>query len=140
MYIRRFGPGEGTIFPIPALQGVSTVMIHLPKEAAAGLSPEEMDRRYDGVPFVLDRPNLVVVHRYEPGGEMQEHAAIDPILFMVIEGSGFLRLGGPDGETARVQAGDAVLWPAHVQHRVWTEDTTLTSILFHFGPDDAPER
>jgi quercetin dioxygenase-like cupin family protein len=135
MIIRRFGPGEGKNVPIPALQGVSTVMIHLPKEAAVGLSPEEMDRRYGGLPFVLDRPNLVVVHRYEPGRQMQEHAADEPILFMAIEGSGFLRLGGPEGETARVQAGDAVLWPAGVPHRVWTEDEPLTSILFHFGPE-----
>lgn len=129
----KFGPEAGT--PIPGLHRVAGVMIHLPREAADAIPPEERLRRFGHQPFVLDRPNLVVVHHYEPHAEMREHATDEPILCLAIEGAGFLRLGGPEGETAPLQAGEAVLWPAYVPHKVWTEDEPLTTILMHLGRD-----
>jgi quercetin dioxygenase-like cupin family protein len=66
----------------------------------------------NGSPILLKRDMLVVTMYLEPHGSMDEHSAQVPILFLVIGGSGFVRIGGPDGETRKVFAGDAVLWPA----------------------------
>lgn len=70
-----------------------------------------------------------------PHGEMDEHDAPEPILFVVIAGGGFVRVGGPEGETMAVRAGDAVLWPGRVLHRAWTEDESLQAIAIHYAPD-----
>jgi quercetin dioxygenase-like cupin family protein len=76
---------------------------------------------------------LVVAMYLEPHGSMDEHSAQVPILFLVIGGSGFVRIGGPDGETRKVFAGDAILWPAGLDHIVWTEDEALQAIVID-GP------
>ena len=42
----------------------------------------------------------------------------------------------------RVTAGDGVLWPAGLDHTVWTEDEPLEAIVIH-GPaerEEAPKR
>ena len=58
-----------------------------------------------------------------------------PILFLVTGGKGFVRIGGSAGETRMVSAGDAVLWPAGVDHAVWTEDEPLQAIVID-GPGE----
>jgi quercetin dioxygenase-like cupin family protein len=76
---------------------------------------------------------IVVVMYLEPHASMEEHSAEVPILFLVIGGQGFIRIGGPIGETRIISAGDAVLWPARVDHTVWTEDDELQAIVID-GP------
>jgi mannose-6-phosphate isomerase-like protein (cupin superfamily) len=67
---------------------------------------------------------------------MAEHPAPVPVLFLITGGRGFVRVGGPDGETRAVTAGDAVLWPAGVDRAVWTEEEPLAAIVV----DGPPER
>src|SRR6266702_3534532 len=93
-----------------------------------------------GLPILLNRPMSVVAMYLEPHGAMDEHSAEVPILFLVTSGRGFVRLGGPNGETQSVSAGDAVLWPARLDHMVWTEDEPLVAIVID-GPaerEDTP--
>ncbi len=66
---------------------------------------------------------------FEPGGEIWEHSALYPILFVVIAGEGFVRVGG---EQAAVRAGDAVLWPPNVLHKAWTTDRGMTALAFEY--------
>ncbi len=77
-----------------------------------------------GVPIQFDRANL-------PTQNMDELS-----LFLVTRGTGFVRIGGPTGETQRVTAGDAILWPAGLDHKVWAEDEPLEAIVI----DGPPER
>jgi quercetin dioxygenase-like cupin family protein len=81
---------------------------------------------------------VVTAMYFEPHGVLDEHSADGPILFLVTRGRGFVRIGGPDGETREVMAGDAVLWPVRLDHKVWTEDESLDAITID-GPAERDE-
>jgi mannose-6-phosphate isomerase-like protein (cupin superfamily) len=57
------------------------------------------------------------------------------VRFLVTRGRGFVRIGGPSGETREVSAGDAVLWPAAMEHTLWTEHEPLEAIVID-GPGE----
>jgi quercetin dioxygenase-like cupin family protein len=58
--------------------------------------------------------------------------------FCVIEGGGFVLVGD---EQRRIAAGEAVLWPAGVNHAAWTLQTQMRAIVVEFaGGDDAQIR
>jgi quercetin dioxygenase-like cupin family protein len=99
---------------------------------------EEVAQRVNGLPILLNRAMIVVAFYLEPHGNMEEHSAEVPILFLVTEGKGFVRIGGPSGETREVTAGDAVLWPAGLDHMVWTENESLSAIVID-GPAERVE-
>jgi hypothetical protein len=71
---------------------------------------------------------------------LQAHSSVAPhsnanlAYLLVIEGGGFVQVGG---ETARVAAGEAVVWPPDVDHAVWTELTPLRAIVVEFAVDPA---
>lgn len=72
---------------------------------------------------------LVVEHHYEPGGEMPEHAATEPILCICISGHGFVSVRG---KTSKLNVNQAVVWPIGETHKVWTTDASMTVLLVHF--------
>src|SRR5688572_14891017 len=113
MQVRRFSADLKTKIPggNPGLYGVPIQFdrAHLPTP-----NLDELAELVNGLPILLNRPMVVVAHYLEPHGSLDEHSADVPVLFLVTAGSGFVRIGGPTGETRRVVAGDAVLWPAHV--------------------------
>ncbi len=51
--------------------------------------------------------------------------------FIVIEGGGWVGVGD---DRTRVQAGEAVAWPADVVHAAWTEGTHMRAIVVEFPP------
>jgi len=57
------------------------------------------------------------------------------LLFLVISGKGYVRIGGPHGEVQQISTGDAVLRPANLDHTVWTEDEELQAIVID-GPSE----
>jgi quercetin dioxygenase-like cupin family protein len=135
MEVRRFTSDLKT--PIPGdHRGLWGVPIQFDRANLITEDLDELARRLNGLPILLDRPLLVVAMYVDPHGAMAEHSAPVPILFLVTDGRGFVRVGGPHGETREVTAGDAVLWPAGVDHAVWTEDEELAAIVV----DGPPER
>jgi quercetin dioxygenase-like cupin family protein len=94
---------------------------------------EALAARVNGMPIVLDRPLEVAALYLDPHGKMDEHQADVPILLLVLAGNGFVRVGGPQGETRAVGPGDAVLWPAGQDHMLWTEAEALQAIVIE-GP------
>jgi quercetin dioxygenase-like cupin family protein len=135
MEIRRFSADLKT--PIPdGHRGLWGVPIQLDRRNMLTQDLDELARRVNGLPILLDQPTLVVAMYLDPHGAMAEHAAPVPVLFLVTAGRGFVRVGGPAGETRAVTAGDAVLWPAGVDHAVWTEEEPLAAIVI----DGPPER
>ena len=128
MHIRRFSPDLKTKIPGDhrGLYGVPIQVdrAHLPTQ--------------NGLPILLNRPMIVVAMYLEPQSAMDEHSAEVPILFLVTAGRGLVRIGGPTGQTHRVSAGDAVLWPAKLDHMVWTEDEPLAAIVID-GPAEREE-
>lgn len=92
-------------------------------------SPPHCVNMFPALIFHDEAIHVVELH-FEPGGEIWEHEADHPTLFMVIEGSGYVRVGG---EEAVMQAGQAVLWPAHIVHKAWAETEAFTAIVVEYG-------
>lgn len=136
MHIRRFSPDLKSKIPgnHPGLYGV-------PIQFRRGQVPPEKEeafaRRVHGMPLLLDADLQVEIMYFDPHASMEEHATDHSVLFLVINGQGTVRLGGPTGETREVQAGDAVLWPAHADHTVWTGDEELHAIVINAFQDTA---
>jgi quercetin dioxygenase-like cupin family protein len=134
MEVRRFSPELKT--PIPGDHtGLWGVPIQFDRANLFTQDLDELARRLNGLPILLDRPMIVVAMYFDPQGAMEEHSAAEPVLFLVTEGRGFVRVGGPTGETREVTAGDAVLWPAGIDHTVWTEEEPLAAIVVHGPPE-----
>lgn len=104
--ISQFGPGYRRSDPPPNCTAMYPALIH------------------------HDEAVHVVELHFEPGGEIYEHSADHPILFIVIDGKGRIRV---DGEEATIQAGQAVLWPADRLHKAWAEDVPFTAIAVEYN-------
>ena len=70
--------------------------------------------------------------RFRPHGTIHEHPADIEIDVVCLEGAGFTSV---DGEAAPIAAGQKVRWPAGHPHRLWTEDSTMTTLMVeHANP------
>ena len=136
MEIRRFTPDLRTEIP-GRHRGLYGVPIHLDRALVPTQNLAELAQRWNGLPLLLNRPLIVVAMYLDPYSAMDEHSAEVPILFLVTAGKGFVRIGGATGETHPVSAGDAVLWPAALDHLVWTDDEPLEAIVIE-GPAERP--
>jgi quercetin dioxygenase-like cupin family protein len=136
MQVRRFSADLKTKVPggHPGLYAVPIQM-----DRAGVQDPQSLAARMNGLPILLDRPMLVAAHYLEPHGRIDEHQTDVPVLVLVLAGHGFMRVGGPDGETRAVGPGDAVLWPAFEDHTMWTEDDALETIVVD-GPAERGQR
>jgi quercetin dioxygenase-like cupin family protein len=96
-------------------------------------------RRPDGPPGTRGIEGQVI--RSEASGVISElafdrHARITPHVnpswtyFVVIEGGGWVGVGD---ERARVQAGEAVVWPPDVLHAAWTDGAPMRAIVVEFA-------
>ncbi len=103
--IRKFGPGNRRADPPPNTTGIHPAI----------LLNEEF--------------GFVAELYFEPGGDIWEHSSEDLILFVVIDGKGWVRV---DGEESEVSTGDAVLWPPDRLHKAWTEQSFLSAIVVHY--------
>jgi hypothetical protein len=97
MQVRRFTADLKTKIPggHPGLYGVP---IQLDRAQLDTQNMEELTQRFNGLPILLNRPLLVVAMYLEPHGSMDEHAAAEPILFLIMHGKGCVRIGGPTSE------------------------------------------
>ncbi len=134
MQIRRFSSDLKTKIPGNHL-GLYGVLIQMNRAQIPAQKQEEFAKRVNGMPFLLDADLQVEAMYFEPHASLEEHAADHPILFLVISGQGNVRIGGPTGETREIQAGEAVLWPAHTDHTVWTDDEALHAIVINAPPE-----
>jgi len=137
MQVRRFSPDVKSKAP-----GGHPGMYGVPIHTDVALAPQSAEERekwisyINGLPIILNRRLIIAALYFEQHGSMDEHSSDVPCVFLVISGKGFIRVGGPEGETRAVTAGDAVLWPAGLDHKVWTEDEELWGIVV----DGPPER
>lgn len=135
MKMRRFSSDVKSKIPggHPGLYGVP---IALPRERLDAIPDLEVfAARAHGLPFALQSHVTVEAMYFEPHARMDEHRAPNDILFLVTDGSGMLRLGGAQGETREVAAGDAVIWPAGLDHMAWTEEQPLAAIVINLLDD-----
>jgi hypothetical protein len=133
--IRQFGTEMSQPIPTSGVKGVQSTPIQIPAQIAGLLSRDELATRYQGVPIVVDRPVGVFALFFDADAHIHEHDAEHPILFVVIGGSGYIRVGGPDAPAEQVQAGYAALWPAGVLHIAWTEDEPMQALTIEMMLD-----
>jgi quercetin dioxygenase-like cupin family protein len=107
MEIRRFGAGHRRHDGPPGTRGADASPVHADERGAVS----ELALRANAAIAPHSNPNLTY--------------------FLVIEGGGFVQVGD---ERARVAAGDAVVWPAHVVHAAWTELTPMRAIVVEYSP------
>jgi quercetin dioxygenase-like cupin family protein len=76
---------------------------------------------------LLSLPHLsIAMLRFAPGGTIHEHSADIDIDVICLEGRGMTSL---DGQSAPFQAGEQVRWPRGVQHRLWTTESNMTTLM-----------
>ncbi len=106
MEIRRFGIGYRRPDGPPGTTGVTGQSIHNDQRGYVGELALARDARIEPP----SNPNTTY--------------------FIVIEGGGFVQVGE---EVARVAAGEAVVWPAGIEHAAWTVGTQMRAIVVEFG-------
>lgn len=163
MLVRRFDGSASDPVQRPGAERVRATVLQLPGAVAKQFSREDLEARFHGAPVLLDRPTGVVALHFDTGAQIDEHAADEPILFVVVEGSGFVRIAPAEDHDAScpganaacallcghaqgsscahddclgetaVSAGDSLLWPAGLLHKAWTTTEKMVALAVHFG-------
>jgi quercetin dioxygenase-like cupin family protein len=82
-----------------------------------------------GVTFrvLLNRAGIAIATlRLATNATIDEHSASFDIDVICVNGEGFVSVGG---ESSPFRAGERVVWPAGVNHRLWTEGTTMETLM-----------
>ena len=112
--VSRFGVGHRRPVGAPWTEGVSGRVIH------------------------SDARGVVTELAFSRGSRIAAHANPNTTYLVVIEGGGWTAVGD---ERIRIAAGEAVTWPADIDHAAWTEGTEMRAIAIEFsGADDAAAR
>lgn len=114
MEIRRFGVGQRRPDGPGGTTGVASQVIH------------------------ADARGRVAELAFARRATMDLHSSPNSAWLVIVEGGGWVQVGE---ERARVAAGEAVLWPADVEHAAWTELSEMRAFVIEFaGADDAAAR
>ncbi len=89
----------------------------LPYEGCIGVVGRVLVREEDFFVAQLRFPEHATIH---------EHPGENDAIVVCLEGEGFTSVAG---ETAPVREGQQVRWPRGVSHRLWTEDSTMTTLM-----------
>lgn len=89
-----------------------------------------------GALLLSDDRGVVTEVAFGPYAMITPHAnESNTALFIVISGGGFVQVGD---ERARVNHGEAVLWPPGILHGAYTDGTEMRAIIVEFaGADEA---
>ena len=89
----------------------------LPYEGCVGVVGRVLVREDDFFVAELRFPEHATVH---------EHPGENDAIVVCIEGEGFTSVAD---ETASLQEGHQVRWPKGITHRLWTVDSTMTTLM-----------
>lgn len=114
MEIRRFGPGHRRPDGPPGTQGVAGQTIFRDEVAVV-------------TELAFQRYAIITPHANQT----------NTALFIVISGGGFVQVGD---ERARVNHGEAVVWPPGIVHGAYTDGTEMRVIVVEFmGASEVPQ-
>ena len=113
MEITRFGPGHRRPDGPPGTQGVAGKIIYRDDQAVIS-------------ELAFQRYAIITPHSNQT----------NTALFIVISGGGFVQVGD---ERARVNHGEAVVWPPGVLHGAYTDGTEMRVIVVELMPAGAPQ-
>ncbi len=73
-----------------------------------------------------DETLLLAQLRFGEHGTIHGHEGANEAVVACLEGSGFTSVGD---EAAAIEAGQRVFWPKGVHHRLWTEGSSMTTLM-----------
>jgi quercetin dioxygenase-like cupin family protein len=80
----------------------------------------------EGKLLVREEDFFVAMLRFPEHATIHEHPGEADTIVVCIDGSGFTSVGG---ETASLREGQQVRWPKSVPHRLWTEASTMVTLM-----------
>jgi quercetin dioxygenase-like cupin family protein len=80
----------------------------------------------EGRVLVREDDFFVAVLRFSEHGTIHEHPGPNDTIVVCLEGSGYTSVAG---EVAPIREAERVIWPRGVPHRLWTEGTTMTTLM-----------
>ena len=81
----------------------------------------------EGKVLVRETAFFLSLLRFEPGGTIHEHPGEHDAYVVCLDGEGWTSVGD---ERSPLRAGEFVVWPQGVPHRLWTEGTTMTTLMY----------
>jgi quercetin dioxygenase-like cupin family protein len=91
----------------------------------------------EGKVLVREDDFLVAMLRFPPHATIHEHPGTNDTLVVCIQGEGLTSVGG---ETVPLRDSERAFWPANVPHRLWTDDTTMTTLMIERSGKGFPAR
>jgi quercetin dioxygenase-like cupin family protein len=85
----------------------------------------------DGKVLVREDDFFIAMLRFQPSGTIHEHPGPNNTIVVCIEGEGFTSVAG---ETAPIREGEKVYWPRDIPHRIWTENSTMRTLMVERHP------
>jgi quercetin dioxygenase-like cupin family protein len=93
--------------------------------------PNEGCRNVESKLLLTNNTIAIAMLRFGANGTIHEHASGWDIDVICLEGAGMTSV---DGKTEALGEGQSVRWPAGTQHRLWTvEQTMVTLMIEHVG-------
>jgi quercetin dioxygenase-like cupin family protein len=81
--------------------------------------------------LVREDDYFVAELRFSEHATIHEHPGDNDTVVVCLEGRGFTSVAG---ETATLEEGQQARWPKDVPHRLWTEGSTMRTLMVeHFG-------
>jgi quercetin dioxygenase-like cupin family protein len=76
---------------------------------------------------MLRRAGIAVANlRFSPNATIDEHSAPFDIDVICVAGEGFVSVGD---QSSLFRAGERLVWPAGVSHRLWTEGSGMETLM-----------
>jgi quercetin dioxygenase-like cupin family protein len=75
---------------------------------------------------LMRQPQVIVLLKFSQHAAITEHHAPLAVDVICMEGSGMTSV---NGEEVPIHAGETVHWPANINHRLWTEDTEMVTLM-----------
>jgi len=76
--------------------------------------------------LVREEEFFVAQLRFSEHATIHEHPGERDTIVVCLEGAGFTSVAG---ETAPLREGQQARWPKDVPHRLWTEESTMTTLM-----------
>ncbi len=76
--------------------------------------------------LVREEDFFVAMLRFAPDGTIHEHPGPNETIVVCLEGEGLTSVAD---EVAPLRAGEQARWPRDVPHRLWTQGTTMTTLM-----------
>ena len=82
--------------------------------------------------LIREETYFVAQLRFAENATIHEHPGENDTVVVCLEGEGFTSVGD---ETAPLREGQLARWPKGIPHRLWTEGSTMTTLMVeHFVP------